>query len=256
MNARHGLYALLLMTVNGAVWACDLPPLVAIPAAGNVGEESARLIVAVQRYVEGIRSYTACVKAELAAAGGDAAPESLRNQLTVRNNSAVAEARAVLALFGERVTPAENLYLAEFIVGDGDECIQTSPLESTAVVNDIAVLFIERSGQAYLNVLETSCENLERSAQFEIVRNVAGTGNAGLSRAVRLCAKEFIEPYKFEISSVLHRQCPIGRFFELTEEQTERLMARRDAARPAAGSESEAADAEAEETPARQRSER
>ena len=67
-----------------------------------------------QRYVEGIRAYTACVKAELAAAGGDAAPESLRRSV-LRNNAAVAEARAVLAMFGERVTPAENLYLAEFL---------------------------------------------------------------------------------------------------------------------------------------------
>jgi hypothetical protein len=255
MNARHGLFALLLLTVNAAAWACDLPPLVAVPAAGSVGEGSARLIVAVQRYVEGIRSYTACVKADLAAAGGDAAPESLRNQLTVRNNSAVAEARAVLASFGERVTPAATLYLAEFIAGEGDECIQTSPLESTAVVNDIAVLFIERSGQAYLNVLETSCENLERSAQFEIVRNVVGTGNAGFTRAIRLCAKEFIEPYKFEISSVLHRQCPIGRFFELTEEQTGRLLARRDANRSATA-EAAAAVGPPAETPERERSER
>jgi hypothetical protein len=255
MNARYSLCALLLLTVNTTVWACDLPPLVAIPAAGNVGEQSAPLIVAVQRYVEGIRGYTACIRADLVAAGGDTAPESLRNQLTVRNNGAVAEARAVLASFGERVTPAENLYLAEFIAGEGEECIQTSPLESTAVVNDIAVLFVERSGQAYLNVLETSCENLERSAQFEIVRNVAGTGNAGLSRAVRLCAKEFIEPYKFEISSVLHRQCPIGRFFELTEEQTGRLLARRDANRSATAEAAAAADPPAE-TPERERSER
>jgi hypothetical protein len=255
MNARYSLCALLLLTVNTTVWACDLPPLVAIPAAGNVGEQSAPLIVAVQRYVEGMRGYTACIKADLVAAGGDTAPESLRNQLTVRNNGAVAEARAVLASFGERVTPAENLYLAEFIAGEGEECIQTSPLESTAVVNDIAVLFVERSGQAYLNVLETSCENLERSAQFEIVRNVAGTGNAGLSRAVRLCAKEFIEPYKFEISSVLHRQCPIGRFFELTEEQTGRLLARRDANRSATAEAAAAADPPAE-TPERERSER
>ena len=48
MNARHGLFALLLMPVNTAVWACDLPPLVVLPAAGNIGEGSARLSTAVR----------------------------------------------------------------------------------------------------------------------------------------------------------------------------------------------------------------
>ena len=253
MNVRHGLYALLLMSVNAAASACDLPTLVAIPADG-VGEDSARLIVAVQRYIEGIRAYTACVQSELAAAGGDAAPESLRNQLVVRNNGAVAEAGAVLALFGERLTPSRNLYLAEFIAGDGEECIQTPRLDTTVVVNDVAVLFMERGGRTHLNVLEESCANLERSGNFDIRRGVAGTANSGigLTQTTRLCSKEFIEPYKFETSSVRIRECPLGRFFELTEEQTARLLGLRDAARAAA----EPVVGQSEETPAPPRTER
>jgi hypothetical protein len=249
MNARDGLYTLLLMTVSRVAWACDLPTLVAIPAASNVGEESARLIVAVQRYVESIRGYTACVKAELAAGGGDAAPESLRNQLTVRNNGAVAEARAILALFGERVTRAENLYLAEFIAGDGEECIPASRLDSTVVVNEVAVLFMERGGRTHLNVLETSCENLERFGQFDILR----TSGIGLAQGTRLCANEFIVPF-FETSSARHRECALGRFFELSKEQTARLRELRAAARPADAE--SGGDDRAEGRPAPQRSER
>jgi hypothetical protein len=259
MNERHGLYALLMMFVSGAASACDLPTLVAIPAADSIGDDSARLIVAVQRYVDGIKGYTACVQAELAAAGGDAAPESLRNQLVVRNNGAVAEAGAVLALFGERLTPARNLYVAEFIAGDGEECVQTPRLESTAVINDIAVLYIERDGGAHLNVLEKSCPNLDRFGRFDTERNVVGGGDVSRLGPVwtnRLCSNEFIEPYKFDTSEVPQRECALGRFFALTEDQATRLMALRAAIPEAAESAPESADAPGEETPAPPRTER
>jgi hypothetical protein len=259
MNARHGLYALVLMSVNAAAWACDLPALVAIPAAGSIGDASARLIVSVQRYVEAIKGYTTCVQAELAAAGGDAAPESLRNQLIVRNNGAVAEAGAVLALFGERLTPARNLYLAEFIAGDGNECVQTPRLYSTAVINDVAVLFIERDGSGYLNVLEESCANLERFGRFDTRRNIIGGGDVsrlGPVQTNRLCSNEFIEPYQFEIASSPQRECALGLFFDLTEEQATRLMTTRAAAAEVSESAPESADALPAETPTRPRNER
>jgi hypothetical protein len=258
MNARHGLYACLLMSVNAVAAACDLPALVAIPAE-RIGDESARLVVAVQRYIDGIKGYAACTQAELAAAGGDAAPASLRNQLIVRNNAAVAEAGAVLAAFGERLTPARNLYLAEFIAGDGEECVQTPRLDSTAVINDIAVLFIERHGGGYLNVLEESCPNLDRFGRFETHRHIVGGGDVsrlGPVRTNRLCSNEFIEPYAFETSAVPQRECPLGRFFGLTPEQVTRLMASRAASQAPVAPEPESVNAPREETPARPRSER
>jgi hypothetical protein len=255
MNARHGLYAGLLMSANAAAWACDLPALVAIPAE-RIGDESAQLVVAVQRYVDGIKGYAACIQAELTAAGGDAAPASLRNQLIVRNNTAVAEAEAVLASFAERVAPARNLYLAEFVTGESSECIQTPRLESTAVVNEIAVLFIERSGRTYLNVLAESCNDLERFGRFEVRRNIVGGSDVsriGPVQTNRLCSNEFIEPYAFDTSALPTRQCPLGRFFELTSDQTARLTELGAAARPAAAGPATAADPTAE-TPARRRS--
>ena len=115
MNVRQILCGSLLLCVNAVASACDLPALVILPAPGTAGDASAQLIVDMQRYVGGIRAYTACVQAEIAAAGGDSASESLRTLLIRRNNGAVAEAKALMELFGERVAPVEELYLAEFV---------------------------------------------------------------------------------------------------------------------------------------------
>jgi hypothetical protein len=256
MNARYGLYALLLMTVSPAVWACDLPTLVAIPADGRLGENSAQLFVGVQRYVTGIRVYAACVLAELEAAGGESAPEMLRNQLIDRNNRAVAEARAVLAIFGERVAPQEDLYLAEFVAGGGEECIRTDDVNSVGVLNDVAVFFGTRDGSAYLNVLEASCADLERYGTFQ-VRQVVGPTNLGLRmiQSERVCSSEFIQPYLAESTAQLNRECGLGLFFELTPEQRDRLMAAREATRPAV-TEPAASGGPAAGTPERRRSER
>src|SRR5262245_34898577 len=115
MNVRQSVFGSLLLVMSTAAAACDLPALMVVPAAGTVDDFAGQRIAQMQRYVTGIREYTACLQAELAAAGGDAAPASLRNALIDRNNAAVAEARAVMDLFGERVAPVPNLYLAEFI---------------------------------------------------------------------------------------------------------------------------------------------
>jgi hypothetical protein len=39
----------------------------------------------------------------------------------------------------------------------------------------------------------------------------------------RLCRNEFIYPYTFDIDASRSRECALGRFFELTPEQAERL---------------------------------
>ena len=256
MSSRHLVCGLLLLAVNAAASACDLPTPVAIPEDGRLGENSAQLFVGTQRYVAGIRAYTGCVQAELAAAGGDSAPELLRTQLIARNNNAVAEARAVLAIFDERVAPQEDLYLAEFVAGEGEECIRATQLSSVGVINDVAVFFGARDGSAYLNVLEASCMNLERYGRFE-VRQVVGPTNLGLRliQSDRVCNSEFIEPYLSEGSVKVYRECGLGRFFELTSEQLTRLMALREAARPGALAPLAAGDP-AEETPTRPRNER
>jgi hypothetical protein len=69
---------------------------------------------------------------------------------------------------------------------------------------------------------------------------------------MRLCSDEFIVPYAFETQTLRNRECALGRFFELNQEQTARILevrsARQAAAAPADGLEAE--------TPGRQRSER
>src|SRR5262245_45719896 len=224
MNVRRSVFGLLLLVVNSAAGACDLPALMVVPPAGTVDDFAGQRIAQMQRYVTGIREYTACVQAELAAAGGDAAPESLRNALIGRNNAAVAEARVVMDLFGERVAPVKDLYLAEFISGEGDDCIPTERLEMTSVVNDMAVLFIERGERTHLNVLEASCRDLARYGEFEVRRNMMGSRLNGLGNIETnsLCSREFVYPFLGTRRSV--EGCGLGRFFEITEEQSTRLI--------------------------------
>jgi hypothetical protein len=246
MNVRQALAGLLLTAVGGSAWGCDLPRLVAIPPAADVGDDSGRLIAEMQSYVTGIRAYTACTQADLVAAGGDAAPDSFRNALIRRNNAAVAEARTVIALFGERVAPVEQLYLAEFLSGGGQQCIDQLRLEKTGVVDDRAVLFIDRSGRSYLNVLERNCPDLARFGHFDIRSLVVDVSRADITplRTQRLCSDDFILPYAFELEPLRNRECALGQFFEITEEQTGRLMALRSAMQQPASP-----DAPPEETP-------
>jgi hypothetical protein len=255
MNARRVLVGLLLAAVNATALACDLPKLIAVPDTGKVGNESSRLIVEMQSYVTGIRAYTACIQAELAAAGGDAAPESLRGTLITRNNAAVDEARTVIALFGERVAPIDELYLAEFLSGDSQQCIDQTRLEQTGVVDDFAVILIQRGGRTYLNVLEQACTDLARFGHFDIRGPVVDYSRPDLAppRTLRLCADDFILPYAFEGEPLRSRECALGQFFEVSQEQAARLLAIR-AARQQPGE--EPVEDRAEEMPARRRSER
>jgi hypothetical protein len=185
--------------------------------------------VAAHRYLAGIEAYLTCTRAALAAAGGDVAPQPLRSVLIRRNNDAVAEANAVMALFAERVAPVEELYLAEFLAGDEEECLTYSRRLTTGVVDDHAVLFVDRNGRTYLNVLETACADLARFGHFDVRTKVVGVASPliGPVQTNRVCSNEFILPYAFEDAPLRNRECALGRFFELTQEQAERLTALR-----------------------------
>ncbi len=143
-----------------------------------------------------------------------------------RNNGAVAEAKALMELFGERVAPVEELYLAEFVATGALECISNARLESTVVVDDLAVLFIERAGRTYLNVLEKTCADLARYGRFQVSRDVvaATTPQMGAVQTNRLCTRDFIVPYMFETRVSDSRPCPLGWFFEVSPEQVDRIM--------------------------------
>jgi len=84
-------------------YACDLPSIPLIPAHSEVSERLDQVRAEAGVYFSGMRAYSACVQAELRAAGGDAAPGLVKALLVARNNTAVAETEAVQKLFEERI---------------------------------------------------------------------------------------------------------------------------------------------------------
>lgn len=93
--------ALLMSGTAGVGLACTLPPLVAIPAKNAVGDKGPQIQQETSQYFEAMKVFTACVQAELTAAGGDAAQSVAKAVLVQRNNSAVAEVQAVLKAYND-----------------------------------------------------------------------------------------------------------------------------------------------------------
>jgi hypothetical protein len=89
----------LLTSVAGASLACDLPSLAVIPPKEQVAGNAEAIRVAAAAYFEAMQAYTACLKAELDAAGGDAAPALVKSTLIRRNNDAVREAEFMIKLY-------------------------------------------------------------------------------------------------------------------------------------------------------------
>ena len=94
--------------LTSAGFACPLPPLVAIPAKDQVAAVEPDVRAATAQYFENVKAFTACVQAELTAAGGDAAPPPLRGALIRRHNAVVAEAETVLKLFTANVGAGQS----------------------------------------------------------------------------------------------------------------------------------------------------
>ena len=103
MTTTRTIVAGLLLTVAGAAGACEMPKLVLIPAKEAAAGKEEGLRTAFNQYRQGMEAYTQCVQAELAAAGGDKAPASLKTALVARNNAAVAEVQAVDKIFNTNV---------------------------------------------------------------------------------------------------------------------------------------------------------
>ena len=114
---------LLLGAIALPAFACDLPNLPIIPAKDQIGDQAATVSAATGAYFDGMRAYTECIDAALAAAGGDAAPASFKAVIVTRHNSAVAEAEAIQKLFQERVAagqtaqPGSEIALRKLIEG-------------------------------------------------------------------------------------------------------------------------------------------
>ena len=95
--------AFALCAAASRAYGCDLPSIPLIPAQTEVGERADQVRAEAGVYFSGMRAYSACVQAELRAAGGDAAPGVVKALLVARNNTAVGETQAVQKLFEERI---------------------------------------------------------------------------------------------------------------------------------------------------------
>ena len=228
----------LLLVCSDAV-ACDLPRLASIP---EEVDDVAAVLVDVRRYSDAIVEYTSCLRTELEAAGGDAAPALVRSVIIARNNHAVAEHKAVTDLYAERVGPLENLRLAEYLEGESRDCLFGYSVVRTGVVSDAAVVFLLRGDQAYLNLLPATCQDLQREGGF-FVGNQDATGtsvnpaargviNPGFGRrggidvplTNRVCDLDDIFPYR-EGSTRRVFGCPLGRFYPIAEDEALQLLA-------------------------------
>jgi hypothetical protein len=83
--------------------ACDLPPLAVVPDAKAVAGKQQEITAEVQQYHKAMTAYADCIRDEIKAAGGDAAPPVTKSLLVARYNYAVAEVQAVLKLFDKNV---------------------------------------------------------------------------------------------------------------------------------------------------------
>ena len=105
-RASNCVAALLLGACVSPAFACDLPKLPVIPAREQIGNQAAAVNEATAAYFDGMRGYAACIQEQLQAAGGDAAPASVKAAYVARSEAAVEEAQAVQQLYQERVAVA------------------------------------------------------------------------------------------------------------------------------------------------------
>ena len=103
IRATNVVGGLLLAAAALPALACELPKIPVIPERDKIGDQAPAVTAATSAYFEGMRAYADCIEAALAAAGGDAAPVSLKDALIERNHAAVAEAQEVQKLYQERV---------------------------------------------------------------------------------------------------------------------------------------------------------
>jgi hypothetical protein len=218
---KTSLLACVSVLACSAAAACELPALVSVP---EKVDDVVSVLRDVRRYSDAVIEYTGCVKAELAAAGGDAAPPSLRQALVRRNNLAVAEHKAITDLYVLRIGPLANLRLAEYLAAESKDCVYESWVKRTAVINDGAVVFFGRDQLAYLNVLDGVCDGLARDGAFVVRFQRDSRGfTQGVQGNPLICDANEIYPYK-ETGARSVVSCGIGRFYALTEDQALALL--------------------------------
>ena len=92
-------------------------------------------------------------------------------------------------------------------------CILTRTLKSTAVVDDLNVLFIKKGDTIYHNILPRECKGLSRTRQFSYT-TLSGS----------LCNFDTIQP--LDNHGMEGRTCRLGYFYEITTEDLRALVER------------------------------
>ena len=93
----------ILTAIAGSASACNLPKLRQPPSLAQPSGKQPEFRTAADAYFTSMQAYAACIQAELAGAGGDAAPDLVKRVLVSRNNAAVAEAEFMMKLYNENV---------------------------------------------------------------------------------------------------------------------------------------------------------
>jgi|SRR5689334_319250 hypothetical protein len=107
------VYGGILCGIAGSAIACDLPKLVIIPPKDKIAGKEAEIRTAAGAYFAAMQAYTACIQADLAGAGGDAAPTTVKRTLVARNNAAAAEMQFMMKLFTDNVGPINSVPVGE-----------------------------------------------------------------------------------------------------------------------------------------------
>ena len=118
MKLSQFVAATVLSGVASVGFACDMPPLMAVPPKDQAAGQADKLREEWNAYYQAMSTYTSCVQAELEAMGGTNAPTIAKTVLVQRNNSAVAEVSAVKKLLDEALGPTV-VPAGEFAPGGG-----------------------------------------------------------------------------------------------------------------------------------------
>ncbi len=93
-------------------------------------------------------------------------------------------------------------------------CLSMSGVRTTRIVNDGNILFFQRNGHVYLNVLDQTCVGLSRSGKFTYS---VQTG----ARTVRLCDADTITVLE---STGRGFTCGLGRFYPVSSETADAML--------------------------------
>ncbi len=93
-------------------------------------------------------------------------------------------------------------------------CLSMSGVRTTRIVNDGNILFFQRNGHVYLNVLDQTCVGLSRSGKFTYS---VQTG----ARTVRLCDADTITVLE---STGRGFTCGLGRFYPVSSETADEML--------------------------------